>query len=530
MRGPTLRILSFNDVYTLENLPRLLTLVRRHTVPPAADRTLVILAGDFLAPSLLSSLDGGRGMVDCLNAIGVTHVVLGNHEDDIPVEELRGRLRELSARCLGTNVRGFVPPLPTSDVVAVLGDGTREVKVGLVGVVMDDASVYRGKPFGGAGLLPPNESAMAEATRLVAGGATLCIPVTHQPLNDDRALARAWRGSPLPVVVGGHEHVVIVEDLGSTTLVKAGSDATHAAIIDLAWPAEAPADGAMDAPKRTVRVEPVLGYAEDESLRARVSRHMAKVHALEAVPLMTLAPGEALSSVGVRARQTSMGALICSRLRDAMAADVCLFNAGGIRANREYAGQVTYGDLKTEVPFENEIVTVRLPGQIIRDAVAASRALAPEESGGFLQVDDRVVVEPSGQLVISVAGAPLDLGREYRVALVRNLLDGMDHVEPLARFGREHPEKVPPHGAGCDVKVLLVDAFARALWSRLGGFDAVDANHDGRVTEDEIANAVGQVTHGAPSPVAADLVLHAVDVKHQGAITRDELEDDEKGL
>ena len=71
----------------------------------------------------------GRGMVECLNALGVTHVTLGNHEDDIATPELSARLRELACPCLGTNVRGFHPELPVHDVIDV-GD----VKVGLVGV------------------------------------------------------------------------------------------------------------------------------------------------------------------------------------------------------------------------------------------------------------------------------------------------------------------------------------------------------------------------------------------------------------
>src|SRR5262245_40267374 len=130
---PSLRIVSINDVYSLENLPRMKNLVSHHAAIDPADVTLVVLAGDFLAPSILSSLDGGRGMVECMNDIGVTHVVFGNHEDDVPTAELRKRVRELHATWLGTNVHGFEPPLAPSDVLDVAG-----VKVGLVGVVMDD--------------------------------------------------------------------------------------------------------------------------------------------------------------------------------------------------------------------------------------------------------------------------------------------------------------------------------------------------------------------------------------------------------
>jgi 2',3'-cyclic-nucleotide 2'-phosphodiesterase (5'-nucleotidase family) len=518
---------SINDVYTLENLPRFKTLVKQQSTALPADALLVVLAGDFLAPYVLSSLDGGRGIVDCLNDIGVTHVVFGNHEDDVPIAALRARVRELRATCLGTNLRGFEPPLPTYDVVDLVAPGARSVRVGLVGVVMSDPAVYRAPPFGGIEQLDAESAAVSEASRLARDfGCVSVVPITHQAMEDDRALARAWKSPPLQLIVGGHEHTVILDHERDVWIVKAGSDATHAAIIDLAWPPSPPFAGAPDVPSVSVRMEEVAGYAEDAELRAKVEGHMVKVHALEAAPLMMLAPGVLLSSVGTRARQTSMGTLICSRLRDALGAEACLFNGGAIRAGRDYHGHVTYGDLKAEVPFDNEIVVVHMPGSVVRDAVSASRALAPEESGGFLQVDDRMTVRSPGEVVTTIAGAPLDAARDYRVAVVRNLLDGMDHIEPLARFGRERPERLPPLGTGRDVKTVLVDAFAHALWTRLGGFDVVDADHDGRVTETEISEAVARLTQQAPSSVAAALVLHAVDIKHHGAITRDELDDE----
>jgi hypothetical protein len=91
-RGPTLRLVCVNDVYLLDNLPRLRTLVQRSREAPGVDMVLCTMAGDFVAPSLLSSLDHGAGMVDCLNAVPVTHACFGNHEQDVPIESLpRGR-------------------------------------------------------------------------------------------------------------------------------------------------------------------------------------------------------------------------------------------------------------------------------------------------------------------------------------------------------------------------------------------------------------------------------------------------------
>lgn len=54
---------SVNDVYELENLPFLDGVIAVHR----KDNTITMLPGDFVAPSLLSSLDNGKGMVDMLN-------------------------------------------------------------------------------------------------------------------------------------------------------------------------------------------------------------------------------------------------------------------------------------------------------------------------------------------------------------------------------------------------------------------------------------------------------------------------------
>ncbi|MEP7123705.1 MAG: 5'-nucleotidase C-terminal domain-containing protein [Byssovorax sp.] len=526
-RGPTLRLVCINDVYTLENLPRLRTLVQEQARVDPADLLLTILAGDFVGPSMLSSLDFGRGMVDCLNAVPITLVVLGNHEADIPVAELRARIAEFRGTWLSTNVIGLDPKLLPSRILDVGHAGSRRVRVGLVGVVMDDPAVYCAGPFGGATLLPANETALRAAAHLVdVEGCACVIPVTHQPMDADRALARATqspRAPRFPVIVGGHEHVVDIEEIAGTWLEKAGADARHAVIVDLTWPAAAPAAGQPDLPAVRVRLEEVARHAEDTALRARVEGHMRAVVALQQATLLHLAPGEALSSVGARAQQTTLGALLCARLRDALGADGAIMNGGAIRAARAYEKHFTYGDLEAEVPFENEVVVASLPGRVLREAIAASRAHAPLESGGYLQVDAGLVVGADQQLV-RVNGAPLDDARDYRIALVRNLFEGLDHIEPLVRFATESPARVPPMGSGRDIKVALVNAFSRALWDQFGTFDSIDTDHDGVVDAREIAEAITRVTAEPASPITVELLLKAIDADHDHRISRAEAE------
>ena len=517
-RGPRLRLVCVNDVYTLENLPRLATLVRSFAETDRADVLVTTLAGDFLAPSLLSSLDAGRGMVDCMNAIPITHVTFGNHEDDVPLAELRKRVTELAGTWLATNVPRFSPALPRSQVLEVAAPGGARVRVGLVGVVTRDPSLYRDVPFGSSGLDPANESALREAARLRTDErCDVVIPLTHQPIEDDRALAASALPLPFPVIVGGHEHDLFVERVAGSMIVKAGADAVRAIVVDLAW---SPSRADAGAPAVSVRVVEVAGFAEDAPLRVRVDAHMAAVRALSGATLLTIPVGETLSSIGARARQTTLGALFCSLLRDAFEADAALLNGGGLRGAREYRRALTYADLEAEVPFENEIVVARLPGRVLAEAVEASRAHAPSESGGFLQVDDRMSFER--ERLVTVDGAPLDVAREYRVALVRNLFGGLDHIAPLIAFAAAEPTRIPPPESGCDVKEALVRALSRKLFHDLGPFDAIDTDHDGSVEARELADAVARVTAEPASSVTVELLMKAVDTNHDRRISREE--------
>ena len=137
-RSNTLTLVAVNDVYDLEHLPKLRTLV--DTVKAEREGTVITtLAGDFLSPSVLSSLDRGRGMVQVLNAVGIEYACLGNHEADVGLKALRKRLDEFDATLINSNVPGAVDGAPATAVVSLPG-GKR---VGLLGLLTSEPGVFR---------------------------------------------------------------------------------------------------------------------------------------------------------------------------------------------------------------------------------------------------------------------------------------------------------------------------------------------------------------------------------------------------
>eukprot|EP00961_Rhodomonas_salina_P021310 286535-Rhodomonas_salina.1 len=133
-----LRVLFVNDVYELDNWPRFLTAVNKLTVDK--DNTLILLPGDFVAPSLLSSLDHARGMIDCMNLAKIQYVCFGNHETDIPHAELINRIKESNFKWINSNMTDINLgdlKLPEYEEITVKGGGQTR-RVGLIGLLTED--------------------------------------------------------------------------------------------------------------------------------------------------------------------------------------------------------------------------------------------------------------------------------------------------------------------------------------------------------------------------------------------------------
>jgi len=101
-----------------------------------------------LAPYLLSQLDEGAGMVDCMNALPISHCCFGNHECDVPHEALLRAVQTFQGTWLNSNMKGGGfgenEKLPTYDILEVSSrDGRNRRRVGMLGLLCNDSHLYR---------------------------------------------------------------------------------------------------------------------------------------------------------------------------------------------------------------------------------------------------------------------------------------------------------------------------------------------------------------------------------------------------
>ena len=363
------------------------------------DQCIAVCAGDFLAPSLLSSLDQGFAMVDMLQQVGCDYVCLGNHEADVGDDALQQRILQSmfmsmsmsttstsTSTSTSTTTTSSRPPKPLVWINSNLPDLNEklhvqtpdyvtlrvndQVQVALLGLLTDDPSLYRPGAFGGATIQPLLATAQAFVTKLAPTHTTV-LAMTHQGIREDRLLAQHFVGGgrhgTLPLVMGGHDHEPYVERHKGCQIVKAGMDAEHAAIIDVTWTTNTTITNTTTntntnttpsqiLPPPTIQVQMVdtQSFPPCPILQARVAQHQAILKELESAQLFAVRdwvsgnndnnqcddnndnPPVAFSTQDNRLGPSTGTTALCSMVRMGLRCHVALLNAGSVRAAKVY--------------------------------------------------------------------------------------------------------------------------------------------------------------------------------------------------
>eukprot|EP00931_Biecheleriopsis_adriatica_P064192 TRINITY_DN39015_c0_g1_i1.p1 TRINITY_DN39015_c0_g1~~TRINITY_DN39015_c0_g1_i1.p1 ORF type:complete len:924 (-),score=135.39 TRINITY_DN39015_c0_g1_i1:279-3050(-) len=552
-----IRFVHINDVYTLENLPRLKVFIDecQEGLPP--QNLNVTIGGDLLSPYPLSLLDNGKGMVDVLLKCRVMFACFGNHEADVGLVALRERVKEWQlgkGTWINTNMPDLLKELNLPSHAILSGasqDGNHLRHIGLIGVCTTDPGLYVApNDFGGAIQTGEdcNTSACRHAAKLMQGDEVSATPkvdsvvaLTHQDTEPDQDLANEGRQNGISVVLGGHDHEEYCKSHGTPAcwLLKTGMDANKAAVVDLFWASDNDTEPVVDVHE----LVPLGTIKKDRTVQKCAESHMGKLDVIErqkaAVILDTFSRSAMMSSKNIRQEQTSMGRYICDALASELQVDCVLFDGGNIRGDRDYVPDpsfhlggdcwfFTLSDLEKELPWESGMVKVVMSGKLIADAVRYSRTRLPILFGGFLQTDAETKVDPNNHSeVIAIASQPLDLQRNYRVALMQSSLAGMNN-NPAFRLWRESTwNTVPEEEAALPAKDLLMTHSARLTWQKLPDFGLMNKSGNGCLSNEEIREAFEEVfKNRSEATISSSLtrLMGLADKQGKGFVSREDYE------
>ncbi|MFP5288872.1 MAG: bifunctional metallophosphatase/5'-nucleotidase, partial [Thermoanaerobaculia bacterium] len=400
-------ILQINDVYKVEGIEREtiggLARVRalRKEIEKEGQPVLLLHAGDFLYPSVMSKFLEARPMVRCLNLLDGDEeafderlvVTFGNHEFDHESRDvLAQRILESGFRWVTSNIllrdRVGGPGRPPShsfknvseDLLLDL-DG---IRVGILGFTVAGSDRhwvdYRNDQ---------RDSLVRETLkRLKDEGAEVIVALTHQDLPDDEALAAKF--PEIDLIVGGHDHFFVQKRKGRTLITKADSDARSAVRIDVAVLQDGTVHATPD------KIDLASGASEDPLLKAATQEahdelklfyKMEKKRDLTE-PVTTTTNFLEGVEPAVRGRETALGNLLADSIRQTLNTRVAFVNGGSIRINDNIpaGGKITWEDLEGIFYYDNRLVSFDLTRDQLLEILRNSVSEVDRGSGRFLQV------------------------------------------------------------------------------------------------------------------------------------------------
>lgn len=435
--GAPLTILQINDVYTIRTvdgttpggLARVASLKQQLASP--GKTVLLLLAGDFLSPSVASSVFKGQQMVATLNAAGLDIATLGNHEFDFGPEVLRERMKEAKWQWVVSNVLDASTGQPVGGAAPYLIRRYGPLTVGFLGLCLTGDEISPSNLVG-LKMLDPIQTAARYVPVLKRQGATVIVAITHLNYPDDRRLAT--RFPDINLIIGGHEHVPITATVNRTLISKAGMNARFAARIDLdRVQPRAPLE-------RFFELIPMTdAFPQDPATAAVVADYEARLGTeLNQVLGTTRVPLNA-DTESVRSAESNLGDMIADVMRASVQADLAILNGGIIRSGRVYPpGPLTRRDLVAILPFGDVTCKVAVSGAVVLAALNNGVSVLGQGEGRFPQVSGiTLTVDPSappgdgrlpGRRVqdVRVNGQPLDPRKQYTVALTDYALGGGD--------------------------------------------------------------------------------------------------------
>lgn len=540
--GKFLRFVTVNDVYKLDNYPRVASAVKEFKNFGTEDDAVVVscLPGDFLSPCTLTNLDGGVAMLRALNEVPIDYVMFGNHEFDLKTPQLQTRIKEYQGKWINSNVTcpQFVDrdgkPLPEFDIIDVGGR-----KVALGAFLLDDMNQFA--PRNDLKISPPTDSILKTWEAIKSSGSTVdaFLPMLHLNIKEDRALAdfiakHEDMAKVTPILLAAHDHEVYIEQAGKSLIFKTGCDAENIGIVDLYWNAE----GKL---KRQVHMLEAEDFPAEPSVQSFVDQELAMMAAVMEVPILQLPDlGAKMSTDRVRFEPEVLVSFFLSIVKRSMPnVELVFLQGGNVRGmTPEYKpGPFSFGDLMNEFAFDTNMATVQLPGGVLEASIRSSRTSTDGAKPFFLHTDMEAVFGKGGYLE-QINGQPFDPNRMYTVGTYQFLLNGMGNIEPMTTYCKQN-NTCPPLEDCPGIKTYFMKTCMRAIWLVLvdcssendpeqisttfrNTFDSIDSKKDGFLDEEEV-RAYVNASAKADAKVCKFLI-QSFDTLGDGVLSRNEFE------
>ncbi|WP_428742701.1 bifunctional metallophosphatase/5'-nucleotidase [Tenacibaculum sp.] len=398
--------------------------------------TMLVLAGDFLSPSLLGTIKyngervRGKQMVEVMNAMNFDVMAFGNHEFDLSYTHLQDRLNESKFEWISANVLhnengkhsyfykvvdGKKRSLQDSYIKEFETPEGTKLKVGFISVCIPSnpkSYVYYGDMY----------EEIKRSYNEIKNKVDIVIGLTHASLAQDKKIAEMLPNVPL--IMGGHEHTNSYDKVGNVVITKADANAKSTYIHRFEY----------DSKTKEVQFKSELKEINNQiPFDKKVDTVVNKWNVVlqnkikEVVPepykvvYKAKAPLDARENT-IRGVQTNMGEIIAASMSFAYnnEVDCALVNGGSVRIDDVLKGDVNAIDIFRVLPYGGKVLKVDIKGTLLKKVL--DFGLEAAGTGAYLQ---RYNAERVGDEWM-IKKQKIQEDKTYVVAFSDYLLRGLD--------------------------------------------------------------------------------------------------------
>lgn len=398
--------------------------------------TMLLMAGDFLNPSLIGTLklDGqrirGKQMIDVMNAMNFDLATFGNHEFDLSQKDLQKRLNESTFPWVSANVKLIANEnttpfykeinnvkeyIPETFVKEFTDEDGTQVKIGFVSVCIPSNPRDYVEYENMFDKVRTSYATLKDSVDVVFG-------LTHVKITNDKRIAKLL--PEIPLIMGGHEHTNMRIETENGIITKADANAKTVYIHRIVHDKTT---------KETTIVSDLkeinASIKEDVEIAKVVQKWQAILE--KEIKEVLEKPNEIIYQTDIpldgrdtpiRSSQTNLGKIITESMSYAFndKVDCALVNGGSIRIDDQLSGDITPVDIFRVLPFGGAIVKVEIKGRLLKRVLDYGELASG--TGAYLHRFNANRVEDTWY----INNQKINLSKMYTVAFSDYLLKGFD--------------------------------------------------------------------------------------------------------
>lgn len=403
----------------------------------ANPNTIFVAGGDLFQGTAESNLLYGQPIVECLKEAGLVATAIGNHEFEWGENRFSGWEKDGGFVFLGANVYDRITQKMVSYAKPYLIMNLSGIKVALIGLATPETAYKTNlENVKNLEFKNPVEILPHYIKEVRAQGADLVIALTHLGAHQEESgeisgeAAGLVNMEGLDGITAAHTCESIVGNIGGIPLVMANCNG-HC-LGKLTYTFESNSSKLLSAQVSLDNLELRREtLCEDETCKAIINKHLGQIQSILSETI-----GESQVDLDHDTRIPSvLGEWVCEVIRQETGTRIAFQNGGALRAWPR--GKLTVGSINSIVPFDNTLITCKLTGAQIKEAI--ENGLINPDVGYFGQTAGVYVVydltKPFGERVLKITlpdGSPVEMAESYSIVTNDFIFYGGDKYDVFA--------------------------------------------------------------------------------------------------